>query len=68
MTRAFQETGKRLGRLLGRTTVDEIKKPFPKQLIVSSTPYEVRVALLENNAPVEFLQEWMQDQGTVGNI
>ena len=36
----------------------EIKKPYPKQLVVSSTPYEVRVALLENNVAVEFLQEW----------
>ena len=68
MTRAFQETGRRLGRLLGRTTIEEVKRPFPKQLIVSSTPYEVRVALLENNLPVEFLQEWKEDRGTVGNI
>jgi len=68
VTRAFQETGRRLGRLLGRTTIEEVKKPYPKQLVVSTTPYEVRVALLENNVPVEFLQEWKEDRGTVGNI
>ncbi len=68
MTRTLQETGRRIGRLLGRTTVEEIRKPYRKQLIVSSSPYEVRVALLEDNVPVEFLQERQQDQGTVGNI
>jgi ribonuclease G len=67
VTRAFQETGKRIGKLLGRTTSEEIKKPYPKQMVVSSTPYEVRVAILEKNVPVEFLQEWKQDRGTVGN-
>jgi ribonuclease G len=68
VTRAFQETGRRIGRLLGKTTVDEIKKPYPKQLVVSSSPFEVRVALLEKNIPVEFLQDRKQEQGTVGNI
>jgi ribonuclease G len=68
MTRSLKETGRRIGRLLGRTTVEEIRKPYPKQLVVSSTPFEVRVALLEDNVPVEFLQERQQDQGTVGNI
>jgi ribonuclease G len=68
MTKTIQETGRRIGRLLGRTSVEEIRKPYPKQLIVSSSPFEVRVALLEDNVPVEFLQERQQDQGTVGNI
>jgi len=68
VTRAFQETGRRIGRLLGKTSVDEIKKVYPKQLIVSSNPFEVRVALLEKNIPVEFLQDRVQEQGTVGNI
>ena len=68
VTRAFQETGRRIGRLLGKTSVEEIKKPYPKQLVVSSSPFEVRVALLEKNVPVEFLQDRKQDQGTVGNI
>jgi ribonuclease G len=68
VTRAFQETGRRIGRLLGKMPVEEIKKPYPKQLVVSSNPFEVRVALLEKNLPVEFLQEWKQEQGTVANI
>jgi ribonuclease G len=68
LTRVFQETGRRIGRLLGKMPVEEIKKPYPKQLVVSSNTFEVRVALLENNVAVEFLQEWKQEQGTVGNI
>jgi len=68
VTRALQETGRRIGRLLGKMPVDEIKKSYPKQLIVSSNPFEVRVALLEKNLPVEFLQDRVQEQGTVGNI
>ncbi len=68
MTRAFKETGRRLGRLLGKMSVQDVRRPYPKQLIVSSNPFEVRVALLENNVLTELLQEWKQDQGTVGNI
>ncbi len=68
VTRAFKETGKRLGSILGRASNPDLMKKIPKQLVVSSTPYEVRVALLEHNVPVEYLQEWKQEQGCVGNI
>ncbi|HEY6000357.1 MAG TPA: Rne/Rng family ribonuclease [bacterium] len=36
--------------------------------MVSSTPWEVRIALVEDGLPVEFIQEWRQDQGNAGSI
>jgi ribonuclease G len=65
---AFQETGRRIGRLLGRVSGPDMGKKYPRQIVVSSTPWEVRVALLEENVPVEYIQEWRSSQGSAGNV
>src|SRR5512134_3162253 len=65
---ALHETGRKIGRLLGRSRGPDLAKKFPRQLVVSSTPWEVRVALVEDGLPVEFLQEWRQSQGNAGSI
>jgi ribonuclease G len=68
VTRAFQETGKKIGRLLGRSSHPDLARKYPRQLVVSATPWEVRVALLDDGLPVEYLQEWRQNHGSAGNI
>jgi ribonuclease G len=65
---AIQETGRRIGRLLGRNAGPDVSKKYARQIVVSSSPWEVRVALLEENLPVEYIQEWRSSQGTAGNI
>jgi ribonuclease G len=65
---AFQETGRRIGRLLGRAGGADAGKKYPRQIVASSTPWEVRVALLEDNVPVEYIQEWRSSSGSAGNV
>ena len=65
---ALHETGRKIGRLLGRSARPDLAKKFPRQLVVSSTPWEVRVALVEDGLPVEYLQEWRQNQGNAGSV
>jgi ribonuclease G len=65
---ALHETGKKIGRLLGRGGTPDLAKKFPRQLVVSSTPWEVRVALVEDGLPIEYLQEWRQNRGNAGSI
>ncbi len=68
MKEALHETGRRIGRLLGRSSGPDLGKSFPRQLVVSSTPWEVRVALVEDGLPVEYIQEWRQNQGNAGSV
>ena len=68
MKEALHETGRKIGRLLGRTGNPDLAKKFPRQLVLSSTPWEVRVALIEDGLPIEYLQEWRQNQGNAGSV
>ena len=68
MKEALHETGRRIGRLLGRSGGPDLAKKFPRQLVISSTPWEVRIALVEDVLPVEFIQEWRQNQGNAGSV
>jgi len=68
MTDAFRETGRRIGRLLGRQGGADLAKKLARQIVVSSTPWEVRVALLEDGLPVEYLEESRADRGSAGNV
>jgi len=65
---ALHETGRKIGRLLGRTGTPDLAKKYPRQLVLSSTPWEVRVALIEDGLPIEYLQEWRQNQGNAGSV
>ncbi|MDP1603383.1 MAG: ribonuclease E/G, partial [Legionella sp.] len=68
MKEALHETGRKIGRLLGRSGTPDLAKKFPRQLVLSSTPWEVRVALVEDGLPIEYLQEWRQNQGNAGSV
>ena len=69
MTEALHETGRKIGRLLGRGGGGpDLAKKFPRQLVISSTPWEVRIVLVEDGLPVEFIQEWRQNQGNAGSV
>lgn len=68
MKEALHETGRKIGRLLGRTGTPDLAKKYPRQLVLSSTPWEVRVALVEDGLPIEYLQEWRQSQGNAGSV
>ncbi len=68
MSDAFRETGRRIGRLLGRAPEVDLEKQLPRQIAVSSTPWEVRVALLQDGLPVEYLEESRADRGNAGNV
>jgi len=65
---ALHETGRRIGRLLGRPGGPDLAKKYARQLVVSSTPWEVRVALVEDGLPIEYLQEFRQNQGNAGAV
>ena len=68
MKEVIHETGRKIGRLLGRTDTPDLAKKYPRQLVLSSTPWEVRVALVEDGLPIEYLQEWRQNQGNAGSV
>ncbi|MHB8837122.1 MAG: Rne/Rng family ribonuclease [Candidatus Methylomirabilia bacterium] len=68
MKEAIHETGRKIGRLLGRSSTPDLAKKYPRQLVLSSTPWEVRVALIEDGLPIEYLQEWRQNQGNAGSV
>jgi hypothetical protein len=68
MKEALHETGRKISRLLGRSTGPDLAKRFARQLVISSTPWEVRVALVEDGLPIEYLQEWRQNQGNAGSV
>ncbi len=68
MKEAIHETGRKIGRLLGRSGTPDLVKKFPRQLVLSSSPWEVRVALIEDGLPIEYLQEWRQNQGNAGSV
>ena len=38
---ALHETGRKIGRLLGRSGTPDLAKKYPRQLVLSSTPWEV---------------------------
>ena len=44
MKEVIHETGRKIGRLLGRPGTPDLAKKYPRQLVLSSTPWEVRVA------------------------